>query len=278
MWVALRDDHLVARAAWWGDAAEAVPHMLDILDLDDDADDRAERVDAGARLLSTAMTAILPPGGQPPEYGRQVPPDWRDHEPSRRVVEDRMAAAARTGAELFVERLRLEWRPGTPVPAPTGRLRFRSLRDTDELLALMTEAMDGTLDAHSRRDLTLMSAQDAARDHFEGELAQQISPRSWWRVATTPDGEPIGFVLPGRNHYNPVIGYLAVLPRHRGNGYIDEILAEGMRVLHAQDVPRMRAATDLGNEPMSRAFARAGWTTFQRMINMTWPDPAAPAG
>jgi RimJ/RimL family protein N-acetyltransferase len=139
----------------------------------------------------------------------------------------------------------------------------------------MTESMDGTLDAHSRHDLTLMTAEDAARKHFEGDLEHQISPRTWWRVAMSPAGEPVGFVLPGRNPYNAVIGYLAVLPRFRGNGYIDEILAEGMRVLQAEDVPRMRAATDVGNVPMAKAFARAGWITFQRIINMTWPDPAA---
>ena len=39
-----------------------------------------------------------------------------------------MAAIEQTGGRLFVERLRLEWRPGTPIPEPTGRLTFRPER------------------------------------------------------------------------------------------------------------------------------------------------------
>ena len=61
-----------------------------------------------------------------------------------------------------------------------------------------------------------------------------------------------------------------MLPAQRGRGYIDEILAEGTRVLAAQDVPRIRAATDMANIPMANAFARAGYVTFERQLTMTW--------
>jgi RimJ/RimL family protein N-acetyltransferase len=262
MWVALRGDHLLARVAWWARTGDDTPFLLDVFDLDS--------VDAGVRLLRTAMAAVVPPGTRPPEYLRDIPPDWRDDEASRRVVEDRMAAMEQTGAGLFVERLRFQWHPGTPVPEPSGRLRFRPIRDTEELLTLMTRVLDGTLDAHSRADLTRMSARDAAVSHYEDELARYRSPRDWWRVATLPDGEPVGFVTPARNDYNPIIGYLAVLPEHRGNGYIDDILAEGTRILAAQNIPRIRAATDLGNTPMANAFRRVGYVNFERTINMTW--------
>ncbi len=267
MWVALRGDHLLARAAWWGRAGDDTPCLLDIFDIDDSGADR-DRVDVGVRLLRTAMVEVVPAGTRPPEYSRLVPSDWREGGVTRRVVEDRMVALERTGARLFVERLRLEWRPGTPIPQPSGRLVFRPVRDTEEILALMTLVLDGTLDAHSRDDLTRMSAREAAVRHYEEELAHYRSPRDWWRIATLPGGEPVGFVTPARNDYNPIIGYLAVLPAHRGNGYIDEILAEGTRILAAQDVPRIRAATDLGNIPMANACA--GYVNFERSINMTW--------
>jgi hypothetical protein len=35
----------------------------------------------------------------------------------------------------------------------------------------------------------------------------------------------VGLVIPARNDCNAIIAYLAVLPGHRGNGYIDDILA-----------------------------------------------------
>jgi RimJ/RimL family protein N-acetyltransferase len=269
MWVALHGDQLLARVAWWGRTGDDTPFVLDIFDIDDGNADRP-CVDIGTRLLQTAMAEVVPAGTRRPMYNRVIPPDWREDTMSRRMVEDRMAALERTGARLFVERLRFEWRPGAPIPEPRRRLVFRPVRDTEEILALMTLVLDGTLDAHSRDDLTRMSARESAIRHYEDELAHYRSPRDWWRVATLPGGEPVGFVTPARNDYNPIIGYLAVLPEHRGNGYIDEILAEGTRILAAQGVPRIRAATDLGNTPMANAFQRAGYVNFERTIIMAW--------
>lgn len=269
MWVALRGDRLLARAAWWSRSGSDTPQILDIVDIDDSATE-PHRVDIGARLLHTAMAAGLPNGSRPPKYSRFVPPDWRENAAIRQVVEDRMTVLERTGARLFVERLRLEWRPESPVPEPGARLMFRPVHDAKELVALMTSVLDGTLDAHGRDDLTRMSVHEAAVRHYEGELARYTSPRDWWRVATLPHGEPVGFVVPTHNGYNPIIAYIAVLPTHRGNGYIDDILAEGTRVLAEQGVPRIRASTDLDNVPMANAFRRAGYINFGREINMTW--------
>ncbi|WP_308799736.1 GNAT family N-acetyltransferase [Streptomyces sp. UH6] len=269
MWVAHDGDRLLARLAWWNRLGADRPLLLDVLDVDDTLP-AADRLDVGEHLLRTAMSTVLDPAAPVPEYTRFVPPGWRDVPAVRRAVEDRMAIAERTGARLFVERLRLDRSPGLPVPPPTGRLVFRTPRDERELTGLMARVLEGTLDAHSLHDLTTMSAQEAAEAQYADELARYRSPRDWWRVAELPDGGPVGFVVPAHNGYNPVIAYLAVVPEHRGKGYVDEILAEGTRVLTAQDVPRIRASTDLGNVPMAAAFARAGYVDFEREINMTW--------
>ena len=172
---------------------------------------------------------------------------------------------------LFVERLRLEWRPGTPLPELSGQARLPAgSAAADELIDLMTLVLDGTLDAYSREDLTRMSPSEAAQEQYDDELARYASPREWWRVATLPDGEPVGFVIPAHNDYNPIIAYLGVVPAHRGHGYVQDLVAEGTSVLAAQDVPRIRAATDVGNAPMAAAFAKAGYVTFERKIDMTW--------
>jgi RimJ/RimL family protein N-acetyltransferase len=269
MWVALRDGRLVARAAWWARPGQSVPSALDILDVDEPA--RPAAVDTATTLLRAAMAEVIPAGGHPPDYISFLAPDWREKPASRQAVEDRMAAAERTGARFFVERLRLEWRPGTQIPQPAGRLAFRPAGDPDELLALMTEVLDNTLDAHSRADLARMSPAQAAAEHYNTELARYTSPRDWWQIAELPGGEPVGFVIPAHNGYSPIIAYLAVVPAHRGHGYIDDILAEGTRILAAADGARIRANTDLGNVPMARAFHRAGWVTTGHQIDMTWP-------
>ena len=103
---------------------ETDPETLDYFDLDDSLDD-PERTDIGARLLATAHAKVIGTGAEWPEYIRFIPPDWRDDPVARRVVDGRMTVLERSGARLLVERIRLEWRPGTLIPEPTGRLRFR---------------------------------------------------------------------------------------------------------------------------------------------------------
>jgi RimJ/RimL family protein N-acetyltransferase/GNAT superfamily N-acetyltransferase len=266
MWVALDGGHLVARAAWWARHAGAGPDVLDIFDIVE----HPRGVGIGARLLQTAMATAVPAGRCAPEYSRFVPPDWRAHIASRRVVREPMAAIEQTGGRFFVERLRFEWHPGTPIPEPSGRLAFRPVEERTQLVTLMTAVLEGTLDAHGRADLVTMSPEEAAIRQYQGELMSYESPRDWWLIAELPGGVPVGFVIPAHNGYHPIIAYIGVVPAHRGNGYVHEILAEGTRILAGQDVPRIRASTDLGNTPMAEAFRRAGWVNFGRTINMTW--------
>ncbi|GAA2429156.1 GNAT family N-acetyltransferase [Streptomyces pulveraceus] len=270
MWVAMRGEHVVARVAWWSKDG-AAPLLLDVFDLDD-ALPEPGRGEAGLKLLEAATAAVVPAGAPRPEYGRFVPADWREDPAVREVVEARIRVMERSGARMLVERLRLEWRRGTPVPADSGRLRFRRVESREDLLALMTPVMEGTLDAHGQADLASgLSAREAAEKQYDEELVSYRTPRAWWRIAELPDGEPVGFVIPARNDYNPIIAYIGVLPARRGHGHIDDILAEGTRVLAAQEgVERIRAATDLGNVPMARSFARLGYVNFERSFDMVW--------
>ena len=240
--------------------------MLDFLDVGEVPD----RVGLGVRLLRAALGKVIPPGRKPPRYARFVPPDWRQHSDTRRDVEDLVAIVGQAGGQLQAERFRFEWRPGTPIAAAAGRLAFRPATDDDELTELMTLVLAGTLDANSCEELTRMPARDQAAGHFR-DMAGYRSPRQWWQVATLPSGEPAGFVIPAHNNYGPIIAYIGVLPAHRGNGYIGEILAEGTRILAAHGAHRIRAATDLANVPMASAFARAGWVAFEHSIVMIWP-------
>lgn len=263
LWLALRGDRVVARAGWWSRPGDQHPRLLDIFDIDDGTDD-------GVRLLMTALPAVVPAGATPPRYCRFLPVEWRDQQHTRQAVGDRMAALESAGARLFVERLRLEWRPGTPIPGLSGRLTFRPVRDPGELIELMTLVLDGTLDAHSRADLARMTPGEAAQEQYRSELARYASPHEWWLIATLPDGEPAGFVIPAHNGYNPIIAYLGVVPAHRGHGYVHDVLAAGTSLLAARNVPWIRASTDVGNGPMAAAFAAAGYVTVGRQIDMTW--------
>lgn len=263
LWLALRGDRVAARAGWWSRPGDQHPLLMDIFDIDGDTG-------GGVRLLKAALPAVVPAGAAPPQYCRFLPADWRGRQHIRQAADDRMGALERVGAKLFVERLRLEWRPGTPVAEPGGRLTFRPVRNPGELIDLMTLVLDGTLDAHSRSDLARMTPGQAAQQQYHDELHRYASPHDWWRIASLPDGEPVGFVIPAHNGYHPIIAYLGVVPTHRGHGYVHEVLAAGTSLLAAQNVPLIRASTDVGNAPMAAAFARAGYVTFERQIDMTW--------
>jgi hypothetical protein len=182
LWLALRGDRVVARAGWWSRAGDQRPLWMDIFDIDGDTDD-------GVRLLQAALPAVVSAGATPPQYGRFVPADWRDHQHTRQAVEDRMGALEQTGAKLFVERLRLEWRPGTPVAELSGRLTFRPVRNPGELIELMTLVLDDTLDAHDRDDLTRMTPGQVAQEQYHNEFERYASPHEWWRIATLPEPE-----------------------------------------------------------------------------------------
>lgn len=273
MWVALRGRRVVGRLSWWTGEEGGSPQFLDFFDLDDTLPE-PERGAIGLELLEKATAAVVPAGAARPEYGRFVPPDWREDPVARDVVEARIRVMEASGARMLVERLRLEWRAGTPVPEDTGRLVFRPVTGREDLVALMTPVMEGTLDAHGQQDLASgLSARDAAEKQYDEEFAGLRTPQEWWRIAELPGGEPVGFVIPARNNYHPMIAYIGVLPVHRGRGYIDDILAEGTRVLAAQDVERIRAATDLGNVPMAKSFERLGYVNFERAFDMVWDQP-----
>lgn len=270
LWMALRDGRVVARAGWWARQRGDGPMLLDVFDIDTDSG-TVTNADIGAALLETAMAQLFPDGEPRPDYGRYLTPGWHEDPEEARAVAVRTDALTRTGARPLVERLRLQWAPAAGVPAASARLLFRQVASEGELVELMTDVLDGTLDAHSRRDLATMSARRCAREQYDGELARYRSPRQWWRVATLPTGEPVGFVVPARNAYGPIIAYLGVLPAHRGHGYAYDVLAEGTRVLAASGARRVRASTDVANTPMAAAFARAGYETFQRELTMAWP-------
>jgi hypothetical protein len=108
----LRGDRVLARVAWWTDKEGGEPLALDFFDLDPElpADERAE---IGLRLPETAAAAVVPAGAVRPEYGRFLPPDWHGAPGTRAPLETLLDVLERAGARPLVERLRLEWRPGT---------------------------------------------------------------------------------------------------------------------------------------------------------------------
>jgi ribosomal protein S18 acetylase RimI-like enzyme len=260
-YLALRDGALLGRAVWWGWASSELPILTDTLDLADSLTGGLERLAVGTALAAAGFAALVPPG-QDRQVICWVPAGWRSG-PEAPAVLEKLAMWTGAGASLLVERLDLLWERGNPVPSPSDRLRFGSV-DDDTLVDLVARCGDGSLDAHTAQRRARLGRDGTAR--FEVEQMRDFpGPRDWWRAAYTPDGEPVGFVLPTADGVYHAVGYLGVVPEHRGRGYVNDLLGEGTRFLAVeQDAERIVANTDVGNVPMAAAFARAGYADTGR--------------
>ncbi|MEC3981771.1 GNAT family N-acetyltransferase [Amycolatopsis sp. H20-H5] len=241
-WIALRDDVVVARAAWWAGQHDTEPMILDWFDFTDS--------DAAVELLRIA--------GTKGEYALKLPAGWRDDPAVFAAASARIDAAVAGGYTPLVERYRYRWTPDCGLPERPGRLEFRPEPDNDVILDVFRRLTEGSLDAHARRLVAESGVEAAAQDDLDF-LLWMPGPREWWRLAYTPDGELVGLAVPGRNHNDPVTGYIGVLPEHRGHGYAYDLLVEATHLLAAEGVDRIVASTDVPNLPMAKAFAKAGY-------------------
>jgi len=139
--------------------------------------------------------------------------------------------------------------------------------------------LPGTLDATSRRAAESAGPLARARQDVRFYREKMLGQHAWWRVAQTPAGEIAGFGIPSQNTDYPVVGYLGVLPEHRGRGYVDQIRAEITRILVAETgATAIRADTDLENRPMAAAFERAGYRVHGRRLVASAPSPGQAGG
>jgi ribosomal protein S18 acetylase RimI-like enzyme len=261
-WVALRDGEVVARVAFSGSPDAELPLVMGSLEIGT----RPDRVDTGVALVRTAYAAMTGGGtgeGGRPEYRQFLPVDWREHAAMRAAVDDRRTVARLAGLRFLVERLELRWTAASgPLPPRPGRLAFRPVADAAELLAVVRGTVDGTLDAHARRDVARFGV-DAAASAIADELP---GPRSLVRLAHDPAGRCVGITVPGLRPWGADISYVGVLPQHRGNGYADDLLLEATHLHAERGATEIVAATDEGNTPMAASFARCGYAVVDRLM------------
>ncbi|MDO3703885.1 GNAT family N-acetyltransferase [Micromonospora sp. C28SCA-DRY-2] len=250
-WIALRDGAVVARVAWWGGPDDESPLALDWFDFTDRA--------AAVELLRTAPLRA--------EYSLSLPPGWRDDPAVRAEAQARMDAAVAAGMSPLVERYRYRWTPECGLPARPGRLEFRPEPDDDVILDVLRRVGEGSLDAHTRHTAAEHGPDAAAREELD-LLRWLPSPRDWWRLAWTPAGEMVGITVPARNHSDPIVGFVGVLPGQRGHGYAYDLLVETTHLLVEAGADRIVAATDQTNHPMAAAFARAGYPIERERIDL----------
>ncbi|MFD0318878.1 GNAT family N-acetyltransferase [Streptomyces flavalbus] len=250
--VVLRDGRVVARAAWWGGPDDTAPVNVNWFDVAEGEES------AGAELLRTAPWRV--------ELELTLPSGWRDDPRQRAAAETRFAAARAAGYELLVERYLYRWTPEHGLPARPTRLRHTPEPDDAVFLDALRRIHSATLDAHALLAIDKGGVDLAAQEELDF-FHWCPSPREWWRVARTPQGDPVGIHIPAHNPSGPCIGFIGVLPEHRGHGYAYDLLTECAHFLVDEGAPFIAAATDRGNVPMAAHFEKAGFPISRERVH-----------
>lgn len=265
-WLLEDEGRLLGRALWWG-RGDSVPSALDALDVVQELDDpRLAAVDllrGGHADFSASGESVLPP------YTVRLPEGWGDDERTTRAATWRCEAMSDVGVTSSLERRQYAWTPENGIPAGSTRVEFRPGSD-EEFLELFREAARGSLDVETRQALETMDEVAQARDDFEF-YAGCPGEREWWQVALDGNGAPVGFIVPSATPYHRNVGYLGVLPSHRGRGLVDDLLGEVTRIHAEAGADLITATTDMTNLPMAAAFDRAGYLVTEIRLVLEAP-------
>ncbi|MET9800182.1 GNAT family N-acetyltransferase [Streptomyces sp. NPDC006368] len=251
--VALRDGKVVARGAWWGGPDDTTPLTINWFDVAEGEED------AGAHLLRTSPYQV--------ELELNLPAGWREDPVTRAAGQARMRAAHTAGYEVLVERYMYLWTPDLGLPERPGRLTFAPEPDDGVFFDALRRIHAVTLDAHALRAIGQGGLDQAAQEELDF-FHWCPSPREWWQVAYAPGGDLAGIHIPAHNPSGPCVGFIGVVPEHRGRGYAYDLLAECTHFLVERGARYIAGATDQGNAPMAANFAKAGYPVVRERVNL----------
>lgn len=258
-WIAEQDGQSIGRAVWWGSATADRPATLDCLLVAHTAEP-PENV--GAALIRAGIEAFGV--GPALEFKVDVDVDWVSDPTAVQAVRWRERAARAGGFRRTTERVSFARTDAGPRPDRSRRLLF--IPATDEVFrSMFARVAAGSLDAHTI-DMVIREGVDNLADDDLKFYLSLPGNRDTWQIATQRDGATVGFIIPTRTAYDASISYLGVLPEHRGQGYVHDLLAEMVHVHHDDGQQRIVGTTDAANTPMRAAFDRAGFTATRVRI------------
>lgn len=171
------------------------------------------------------------------------------------------------------------WNEPQPRVAVPDRLTFRSVTTKDDerrFFGAIQAVLAGSLDLGDQHAVATKGIERAAQSYLDPDPIF-VFERPWWHLAYDATGDLVGFTQPvayrGSQRdglIEATIHYIGVLPDHRGNRYIDDLLRHTTRTLQAIGVWRVYTDTGTLNVPMQRAFERVGYQRgAERDVSLT---------
>jgi ribosomal protein S18 acetylase RimI-like enzyme len=167
------------------------------------------------------------------------------------------------GFDLFIEKQGFTWSDdGSTVEVPP-RITYRTIEDvgTDAYRMVMGQCGNGSLDRNDRYYWDGSGSENWAR-----QMTEYVSEddKTMWLIGYTND-EAVGYVAVGSDEeWGSTIIHIGVVPDHRGNGYIDDLIAAGTAAAQDRGITSMLSDVDVVNLPMMAAMRRAGHTDDAR--------------
>jgi GNAT superfamily N-acetyltransferase len=125
-----------------------------------------------------------------------------------------------------------------------------------EIVALIEKASEYSADSQIefyRRQLGGVADAEWTLQMIE---SASYDPR-WWRVAVGPDGQRLGIILPAIAFGELMVGFMGVIPNHRGRSIASFLLAEAWMVMKLQGHLTLCAEADARNVSMHRALTKS---------------------
>jgi len=167
------------------------------------------------------------------------------------------------GFDLFIEKQGFSWvDDGSAVEVPT-RLTYKTIEDVgiNTFRLVMGQCGDGSLDRNDRYYWDGSGPQNWALQMTEYASEDDAA---MWLIGFTDD-EAVGYVAVGSDEdWGSTIIHVGVAPDHRGNGYIDDLIAAGTAAAQDRGITSMLSDVDVVNVPMMAAMRRAGHTDDAR--------------
>jgi GNAT superfamily N-acetyltransferase len=217
-------------------------------------------LDAGGQLIRESLREIQ--SEVPDLLQVRINVEGRPFADARRLLMESL------GTELFQEKQGFSWRDHGESLDPGDRLSFRSVSDVGAGVyrSVMSLCGENSLDRNDR-----YYWQGCGPDNWAAQMMVYLHDHDapMWLVGYHDD-VPVGYVAVGSDEaWGSTIIHIGVVPSHRGNGYIHDLIVAGTAAARRAGITSMLSDVDVLNQPMVSAMSRAGYDSGLRPWH-TW--------